>query len=980
RVRFRDPGGITASAQVIDEQGKININTAPPNLIAGVFGVRQLIQPLKLADTEMLLDDTTPFPGDSDPATIDGAVVIVHRRTQEIEAVTYRRKAPNALLDCFRADFLSYSGVDEFPAESLVYDLRGWKIAYHRIWSSRYGGFHAPEPTEFPSVEAMRDIARWQMASLFVSRFRGEGLTLDLLRDSGISTHQLEKYGLDRVLFTGEDRVLSEEESRRYRLSLERLQRLRVSRGLLKKIEQRRGPQVIVDLAARLEGAGRAEVRKVVEEIEAALGADQRSAARLDRKYLSRALVQLGKSYEVDGLETILPEDLENHRDAFTVSSRVAARWSEPQAILTDISSASARYDTQLERPSEFNPGTLVRIRPKRDDSPPELNFVKAAGGARVGGVELSFPLLRSYRAFGATIQALQRHPVNVNTAPRKVLAAVFTGIQGPDQRHIVTPYEADRLALEVIAARPLRSYADFRSALQSAAGSESIDEEDVDPLFTNAVQPTHYSLRLSTTGLCFSTADVYTIESRGILRSPAGREVAQARFREIVEVSPPGSLFSGLLTQRDFSQGFYLRDPRMGIGFPEYDHQFLLQFPGARSHLVESRPLMIRRGPLIEPQGDLGSLRLAVSSTPDGWPGTFRGGGDPIEHFEDRWDGFDLAHGEPYSVEIAIGGAAAGVGRGGASAGGGSLDLTTVPGGIEFWFRMRTYPAARSEDGFLKLVEGGSDPERNHLALLYDPSAARVILRIRDASLPDPSVITNRETGQYLQIEAQRPLDLHTWYHIRIAWDGVFGGGAQLYIDGIPAGEDNLSTELLSSIPATAAVSAINVRDASKFPIEGVVRIDAELFEYRRSGRNALTVRRQTPSTWVQQMQQQQILDAIQAPARGAGGSSRPGGWPGGGQRPPVPGGPELPPLPPLPIPPVPQIPRLPRGKEKITPPEFIQEGSAADGETTAAADVSPQVAPERKEVARPGGRAAPPAEGFSGGRRGGAEVGPGG
>ncbi|MBN1441189.1 MAG: hypothetical protein JXA90_00705, partial [Planctomycetes bacterium] len=29
RVRFRDPGGITASAQVIDEQGKININTAP---------------------------------------------------------------------------------------------------------------------------------------------------------------------------------------------------------------------------------------------------------------------------------------------------------------------------------------------------------------------------------------------------------------------------------------------------------------------------------------------------------------------------------------------------------------------------------------------------------------------------------------------------------------------------------------------------------------------------------------------------------------------------------------------------------------------------------------------------------------------------------------------------------------------------------------------------------------------------------------
>jgi hypothetical protein len=92
----------------------------------------------------------------------------------------------------------------------------------------------------------------------------------------------------------------------------------------------------------------------------------------------------------------------------------------------------------------------------------------------------------------------------------------------------------------------------------------------------------------------------------------------------------------------------------------------------------------------------------------------------------------------------------------------------------------MRTYPDARDDEGNLILVDAGSDVERNRISLLYADQKGEVKLRIRDSSFRDPSVLRTQDTGQYLEITAKRPLELHTWYQIRIVWDGVFGGGAR--------------------------------------------------------------------------------------------------------------------------------------------------------------------------------------------------------
>src|SRR5690606_27547987 len=94
--------------------------------------------------------------------------------------------------------------------------------------------------------------------------------------------------------------------------------------------------------------------------------------------------------------------------------------------------------------------------------------------------------------------------------------------------------------------------------------------------------------------------------------------ELASARLREIVDVSPSGTLAYRLFTQRDFSEGIWFRDPRQDRLFPESHDRFFARFPGTRSHLVVSRPLPLERVEGLSPGGDRGNLRLRSSRLDD--------------------------------------------------------------------------------------------------------------------------------------------------------------------------------------------------------------------------------------------------------------------------------------------------------------------------------------------------------------------------
>jgi hypothetical protein len=850
---FQDPRGVMATAAVSDEQGKINLNTAPPCLIANLFGVSQLAQPLSPRDTQIFLDDGSPFRGDADGKTLDGAVVVVDPDVGAVEAITYRKKEGDVLGECFRGAFLSLILNHVYPIGAFVYDLRGWKAGYHRLWARQEGGFHPRDLTRFSSVEALREVAGWQVASLFITRFRGEGLTADFLRENNVNLRKVSDLGLDPYIFPGGGVEGEAARKKEFEAARKELRRLKFRDDLIQKLREARGSRVVIDVAARLAKADKAQVQKVEESLTKSLAADKRRAPRVPPNYLAKALDELADAYRVPGLETFLPEDLEAARESLTVSSSMPSEWSEAQSVVDDVSLAGPEFMARVARVSDFNPGTVLRLKSASDESFQEFNEVGAAGKVvPMGGIRLAWPLQSSLKGYDALVQALQRHPVNVNTASRRVLRAVFTGVRGFGEKQVVTPYEADQLAAMVQGRTPLKGHEAFLEVLKAAAKAKAIDGDDVEPLLINAVNPTSHFLKVSTTGLCYSSGDTYTIESRGIYRSPSGSEIAQARFREIVEVSPARELSVGLMTQADFADGVYLHDPMLTPGFPETHHRFLLGFPGTRSHLVMSRPLLLHRAFLAFPGGDLGNLRLFPSEIQDKQSRFTLG---DIYHFRNTYEGLELAPGEPWKIPLSLdqGGqnqipgliAPPASGSGGIA----NDDLTMVPGGIEFWLRMRTYPEARNPDGHLILFDAGSEPDRNRISLLYADRLGKVLLRIYDSSLPDPSVMKSPENGQYLEVSAQRPLELETWYHFRATWDGVFGGGAQLSIDGIPAGTDNLSTELLANIPESGPVAAITVRDASKFPREGVVRVDQELFEYSSRSQGSLQIRKQPAS-----------------------------------------------------------------------------------------------------------------------------------
>ena len=882
-VSYRDPQGITASVEVTDEQGKINLNSAPPTLIANVFGVGQLARALKAGEDTIHLEDASMFRGDDDPLTIDGAVVVVNGDTGRAEALTYGVKKGDSLSGIFRGAFFSPVSSGGLPAGSFVYDLKGWKLGHHRFWSPRYGGFHPKRLTEMRSVEAMREIAHWQLASLFLNRIHGGGLTKDLLARAGVRAKGLAKVGFDPSIFDDPIERMDVRERSAYRRAKSALAKQRFDSRLLKRLEERRGPHQVLELATRLRGAKRREVKKVEKDVERLLAQEKSSRRKLDldSRHAKRVLNHLAEVYEIAGIETILPEDLEYHRDAFTVSSRRATRWSEPQALIGDLSTTGPTYSVGVPRASDFGPGTIVRLRRHDSRERSEFNVVTKSAGAQTGSIELAYPPRSSYKAYRGTVEALERHFVNVNSASRRVLRAVFTGVRGLDRKSVVTPYEADRLAGVVYAARPIESAEQLLGVFTSAAGSDVIDDIDVDPLFINAVQPNSYFLGSSTTGFVYATGDSYTIESRSVLRSPAGKEVAHARFREIVDVSPAGVRQTGLVSQVDFTAGVYLRSPHHSPRFPEVNHRFLLRFPGSLSHLMQTRPLLLHRQERVFAGADVSSLRLFTSQTPQKSLEEFTSG--EVMRFEDTYEGLELERGEPYVIEIPSQSGGAGGGVGGLDSEG-SADLTTVPAGFEFWVRMKTYPVARSRDGFYKLVDsGGGDPERNRLVLLYDDSRGRVLFRIYDSAFPDPLLRNDRESGSFLEIEALRPLELDVWYHIKLVWDGVFGGGAQLFVDGVPVGKDNLSSELTGAIPATGTVNSISVRDASKFPPQGSVRVGAEIFEYVGRSGSTLRLRQMPPSHW-KPLPMTGFSGAGGLPGSGAGSGDSSGfGAPGG-------------------------------------------------------------------------------------------------
>jgi len=70
----QNPYGELWSCRIEDEQGKINLNSAPPNLIGNLLASSTLAESVQKGATGMLVNDSNAFPADDNPETVDGWV------------------------------------------------------------------------------------------------------------------------------------------------------------------------------------------------------------------------------------------------------------------------------------------------------------------------------------------------------------------------------------------------------------------------------------------------------------------------------------------------------------------------------------------------------------------------------------------------------------------------------------------------------------------------------------------------------------------------------------------------------------------------------------------------------------------------------------------------------------------------------------------------------------------------------------------
>ncbi len=216
-----------------------------------------------------------------------------------------------------------------------------------------------------------------------------------------------------------------------------------------------------------------------------------------------------------------------------------------------------------------LNVGSTVRI---RDGQTTELAMVQnLMGGNRVA---LDRILKNEYAANGAVVDVLARRPVNLNTATREVLVALFSNLQLAGVNSRITRDEALALADLVIESRPLTGFEDFlRRIVLPAAGIEKLpgdapvrpavlakgegflDAKDAVALYKNGLNSNDSSLAFSTMPYSFTTRDTYAYELRSTVNAESGVERFSVVRDEVVSIAPQKELVRLWARQEDFDE-----------------------------------------------------------------------------------------------------------------------------------------------------------------------------------------------------------------------------------------------------------------------------------------------------------------------------------------------------------------------------------------------------------------------------------------
>ncbi|MBN1417970.1 MAG: hypothetical protein JXP34_04295 [Planctomycetes bacterium] len=865
-IATRDPKGTMLEASVADEQGKIHLDTAPPILLGNLLGSSYLSAEVDATAKELRVASSAAFRTDGDPATIDGLVAILDPRSQTYEVASYRHIDGDRLLGVERGEYISIAR--RHSAGSPVFDLRGLKASLNGIYARR--GALVP----FGTMRSLRQIGEWSIVSYFLDRLWAHRVAPETVARAGVKAGALVPPGLRVPDLTSVDPLV-------LRSSEETLRAKGFPEDVIDRIGRARGPRGVVALAEALAAASEDEARDELAKVREELGGEPDEGRSTSG--LAAAARRLSRLWALPAAETLSTEEFEGIRDLVTVSSVRPAAWSQAQPILGVSNHKKTGVQLVFVRDtSSFNPGAIVRVTGFDPGGTAEYRRVAGAvplvweaegeetgttaagttGGVRVasgstsagsrgdakneilrnleGYIILESPIGGGHGDGRSVIQVALRHPVNINTAPRAVLRAVWTGLRLNGSTDFVKPVEAANLVDFVEEALPLGGHAAFREVLERARSKDLITSDDVQAILTNAVNPNHRRLAVSTTGFTYRAMEVASIEATGIVNDPAGREIARARFREIVQFAPLGTAWHILESQDDFTYRVFLAAP------PNRSAWRALQvpIPGRAGRLVISEPRIVH-GQAWGFPGSVPGILTGITAESPRLRGTVA-----IEHFPRTNDGLYLEAGQAHVVGDERARAGGIVAAGAANASGRSNEgpFLTTPLSIDFWVKPR-WGSRSGRRVFFDVAADPGMPYQNRATLYFDGASQEIVLEVRDDTLPWWRAQDGEPPAAGVRWRANAATFADdVWYHIGAHWTGTWPGEQALLVDGRMAGRGNLTTELAA--PLAASATTLTVRDedvASRFPPRGALLVGSEAISYISRQGTTFTVRPRT-------------------------------------------------------------------------------------------------------------------------------------
>ncbi len=528
---------------------------------------------------------------------------------------------------------------------------------------------------------------------------------------------------------------------------------------------------------------------------------------------------------------------------------RAGARW-QRGARLTEKVAGGKDGRVKVDSARWFNPGATVRI---RDGETSELALVQNVLGS--GQIALDRVLKNDYDAYEAVVDVLARRPVNLNTAPREVLVALFLNLQVAGQNSRVTSDEADELAALVIESRPFTGFQDFleRAILPAAGiaklpgdapvvpdrlrgGEAFLDKWDAVAVYANGLNANDATLAWSTMPYAFTTRDVYALELRAAVNAESGVLRYAAVRDEVIAVVPQRELTKLWARQEDFDE-----ELRLGLEAPWW-----LTGPKATSQWDDGTVPPSRLWPELgtfegKPflPGVSDDAAYASRDTPPSPERTFPSRDETawaalmptrlaetqllkgrVEHFDHETRDVEGRYLPDQVVSRAA-----------------DEDMVRWNGkdapflrssALSMWIKPRSLSAGRFVD------VGGTSPDVDRMTLSLDGDD--LVLRVLDG-FGDHRDTAFTERGEMRYSVSKSPgLPADVWSHVEIDVRGNRPSQMHMLVNGLSHGVRTPGlTRLTSSLSQSAGVLAVESTEG--FPDRCVVRVGNELIEVTVSG-----------------------------------------------------------------------------------------------------------------------------------------------